>query len=377
MTMRPQRAALLLAVVALLFSACSRATDESAPGAGADSSADADTTARSIDLIDLDASLEEWAGDQDGGAVGLVRFADGTIQLADAGEDAATGDQLSAETSLVRIGSISKIYTATLVLALVEEGLVDLDETLTTYLDGFDFDEAITVRHLLAHQSGIPNYTENFTLMGRVLGEPDFEPTPRDILSYVAGGRDFAPGSQFSYSNSNYVLAGLLIEEVTGQTLDEVLAERISGQLGLTETGFDDGTMLNVAAGYTAAIAEGQSGARSYESIADSAWAAGAIVTTVSELATFLNALYVDQELIEPALVAEMIEGVNSGIEYGLGTHAGPDFGLGHGGSIVGFNSMAQVDPETGEMVIVVVNNDLRRADVASAVLSESAQLVN
>ena len=95
------------------------------------------------------------------------------------------------------------------------------------------------------------------------------------------------------------------------------------------------------------------------------------MVTTVSELATFIDAVYVTGELLQPESVAEMTAALDAGEEYGLGTHAGADFGIGHGGAIIGFNSVAEVDPETGAMVIVVVNNDGRRAEVASSVLAE------
>ena len=158
---------------------------------------------------------------------------------------------------------------------------------------------------------------------------------------------------------------------MTGQSLAEALAERITSPLGLTQTGFDDGSFDDVAGGYSVIVPEGSSTNRDYTSIATMAWAAGSMVTTVSELATFLDAVYVGSELLQPESVAEMTAALDAGEEYGLGTHAGADFGVGHGGVIFGFNSVAEIDPDTGAMVIVVVNNDGRRPDVASGVLAE------
>lgn len=96
-------------------------------------------------------------------------------------------------------------------------------------------------------------------------------------------------------------------------------------------------------------------------------------MTTVSELAVFFNALYVDEALLPQELLDEMYDGLEGRFEYGLGTHVGPDFGLGHGGSIVGFNSIGEVDPDSGEMIIVVVNNDGQSPAAASAALTEAA----
>ena len=327
-----------------------------------------------VDLALLDAEFDDWAAPVPGGAVGLVRFADGVTHLVDAGEDADTGEPLSASDDRVRVGSISKTFTAVLVLQMVEAGDVALDEPVATYIDGVPFDPTITVADLLGHRSGIPNYTESAGFLTRIIESPEVVAEPEDIFSFVDGEQDFAPGAQFSYSNTNFIVAGELIEAVTGQPLDDVLQERIAEPLGLTQTGFDDGTFDDVASGYSAITPEGSSGARDYTSIATGAWAAGSLVTTVSELATFIDAVFVG-DFLEPDSVAQMIAGLDAGAEYGLGAHPGPDFGVGHGGAIIGFNSVAQIDLETGAIVIVSVNNDGRRADVASSVLADFAGL--
>ena len=106
--------------------------------------------------------------------------------------------------------------------------------------------------------------------------------------------------------------------------------------------------------------------------VASSAWAAGSLVTTVEELARLATALFAG-ELIGPEGIAEMRAPLEAGEEYGLGLHAGPDFGVGHGGAILGFNSMLQVDPGAGDLLVLVVNNDLRRPEVITAPVWDAA----
>ena len=332
--------------------------------------APASAPAVDVDFGALDVALEEWSQNVPGGAVGLVRLADGQMHLFDVGEDASSGEPLSAS-DRVRVGSISKVYTATLVLQLVDDGLVELDEPVGTYLPGTSVSNAITVRHVLAHQSGIPNYTEVPQLIEASIDTPTLQFEPETIVDFVADDSDFSPGDRFSYSNTNFIVAGQIVEAVTGETLEEAFQSQIAEPLELVDTSFDDGSVGDVASGYSLALIEGNSGSRNYQSIAELAWAAGSLVTTVEELAVFLDALLVEERLISSDSLEAMIGNVPAGGDYGLGLAPGTDFGLGHGGSIFGFNSDAQLDPETGEMVIVVVNNDIRRPSIATELITD------
>ncbi len=139
----------------------------------------------------------------------------------------------------------------------------------------------------------------------------------------------------------------------------------------LVNTSFDDGNFADVASGYSLALAEGSSGNRNYQSIAELAWAAGSLVTTVEELALFLDALLLDEELLSAESLEAMLGDIPDGADYGLGLAPGTDFGVGHDGSIFGFNSTAQLNPETGEMLILVVNNDARRPSIPSELITE------
>jgi CubicO group peptidase (beta-lactamase class C family) len=154
-------------------------------------------------------------------------------------------------TTRYRIASISKQFTAALVLRLYEQGRVDLEASICNYLDNCPSAwGSVSVRHLLAHNSGIPDYTDF----------RDFDPrqsTPTTRAELISRFRNqpliFAPGSSYRYSNSGYVLLGQIIENVTGQPYDVVLFNEITGPLGLNDTGYDksiNGSDPRLATGY-------------------------------------------------------------------------------------------------------------------------------
>lgn len=323
-----------------------------------------------IDWANVAATFDEWGPTAEGGGVAFVRLADGTSESFATGGDAVSGEPLDAQ-DRVRVGSISKVFTLVMMMQLVDEGSVELDALVSDYLGDLRMGTGVTVRQLLAHRSGIPNYTDAAGFVAIMVEGPDRSPSPTDMLDLVVGEPDFEPGARFAYSNSNYIVLGLLIEALDQRSLGESLAARIATPLDLTMTGFDDGDFTDVAAGYSSVVPGGTSASRSYRSIALGAWAAGGMVTTVDELATFLDALFFD-DLVSAESLEAMTAGLDDDADYGLGLHTGPDFGIGHGGSIIGFNSIAEIDPDTGAMIIVVVNNDLRDPAIASRVLWES-----
>jgi D-alanyl-D-alanine carboxypeptidase len=149
--------------------------------------------------------------------------------------------QAPAPGGQVRIGSNTKTFTAVVVLQLVGEGRVRLDEPVETYLprlvrgDGID-GRQITVRQLLQHTSGLPDYTAAY-LADDIFGVQHRYVAPRDLLDLAMGGKaEFAPGQGWSYSNTNYLLAGLLIERVTGRPVVEEITRRVIGPLKLRDT---------------------------------------------------------------------------------------------------------------------------------------------
>lgn len=255
----------------------------------------------------------------------------------------------------VRAGSNTKTFTAVVVLQLVAEGRVGLDAPIEEYLPGLVRGEgidghAITVRQLLQHTSGLPNYTE-------YLGVDDFAELrhrffqPHDLLAAaLAHPAKFAPGTKWEYSNTNYLLAGLLIEHVTGRPVQEQITERVIRKAGLRHTYWPQPGDQTIQGphphGYAAADSTGTKVVDATEM--DPSWggAAGQLISTPSDLARVDRAL-LDGRLLPPAQLAEMRRTVDApefpGWRYGLGLFRVPlscgGVYWGHGGDIPGYET--------------------------------------
>jgi len=195
-----------------------------------------------------------------------------------------------------RLGSITKQFTATLILQLVEQGKIKLDGKLIDYLPNYrkDTGAKVTIHNLLSHTSGIPSYTSLPGFFQNVSRNPftvdDF------IKQYASGDLEFEPGTKFVYSNSGYFLLGAIIEKVTGKSYEQVLKERIFDPLGMKNSGYDHwGTILSRrATGYTRTP-------RGYETAPyldmSLPYAAGSLYSTVEDLFIWDQALYGDKVL--------------------------------------------------------------------------------
>ncbi|HWP54788.1 MAG TPA: serine hydrolase [Pyrinomonadaceae bacterium] len=195
-----------------------------------------------------------------------------------------------------RLGSITKQFTATLILQLVEQGKIKLDGKLTDYLPDYrkDTGNKVTIHNLLSHTSGIPSYTSLPGFFQNVSRNPftvdDF------IKKYASGELEFEPGTKFVYDNSGYFLLGAIIEKVTGKPYEQVLKENIFDPLGMMNSGYDRwGTILNKrATGYTRTPKGYQTAAYLDMSIP---YAAGSLYSTVEDLYLWDQALYGDKVL--------------------------------------------------------------------------------
>ncbi len=230
----------------------------------------------------------------------LARVDDGRrVETAAAGvADRATGRRLGADDQF-EIGSNTKMFTATLVLQLVDRGRVRLDAPVERYLPGVVPNGAhITVRMLLNHTSGLFNYTEDEEFIPSVLANPGYAHTVRELLDVAFAHEPvFAPGSSWSYSNTNYIVAGMLVEKATGERLPDLVRDRITRPLGLTRTYLADPratrTGRGYAHGYTVAFASGTPSYTDTSGGAVGAWggAAGGIISTASDMSRFVEAL--------------------------------------------------------------------------------------
>jgi len=320
-----------------------------------------------VDLDEqLQSTMDAWEDAAPGGGVAYVRTAEGSHVVVASGIDPKTDAPLSAASRL-RMGSISKPVVATMVMQLVDQGVIGLDAPVSQYLPDLALPTDPTVRQLLGHRSGIASYTDSPAFGLVTFSNFDSSFTPDDVLSYVDPEPAFSPGESFAYSNTNYIVAGLLVEEVTGMSFADALRVQITEPLGLTSMEFADGTLDDVVGGYSSFARDGWFD-EPYVSVATGAWAAGALVSTVDDLAVFFDALLVG-DLVSEEAREEMLADIESSWRYGLGLHPGDHFGVGHGGAIVGSMSIAQFDVDTGEAVVVVTNNDMRRPSVIAGQL--------
>ena len=349
---------------------------------------------------ELDALVEE---DGFPGALAAVRTDRGRVRDHTAGVgNLETGEEVP-EDGQVRIASNTKTFTATVVLQLVAEGRVDLDAPVETHLPGLVrargadgtavTGEQITVRQLLAHTSGLPDYV-------RLIYTDPADPTedlhtyfePRTLLDLgLSQPALFAPGTAWSYSNTNYVVAGLLVQAVTGRPVGEEITRRIIDPLELEDTYWPGQGEQTVRGehprGYAFVRAEDGTAVDAplvdvTDQDASAPWAAGALVSTPGDLLDFTTAL-VDGELLPPELLEEMRTTVpvppesslrGTGEEYGLGLQTFPlscgGVAWGHGGDIRGTQTRGAVT-EDGRGVMIAVTAGPR--DLEAAVHVEEA----
>ena len=195
-----------------------------------------------------------------------------------------------AETKF-RLGSLTKQFTSTLILQLVEQGKIKLDGKITDYLPDYrkDTGDRVTIHQLLNHTSGIPSYTDQPGFLQDVSRNPytvaDF------VKKYTSGSLEFEPGSKFSYNNSGYFLLGAIIEKLTGKTYAEAVRDNIFVPLGMKNSGYDMPSPLipKRASGYAKTPAGYVNAAYLDMSIP---YAAGSLYSTVEDLYIWDQALY-------------------------------------------------------------------------------------
>lgn len=250
-----------------------------------------------------------------------------------------------SDTTLFHGASTTKLNVAVLMLMLNEEGLINLDQSWTNYvtLDA-SFDPSITIRQLLNHSSGIADYLETPSSGNNIISDFSKFYSPEDILENIVSSNPlFPPGSNFQYSNSNYVLASLIIEKVTGNPIHQELRSRIWDPLHMKHTYFgayemyDEptaGVWWNFGSGVTNYSDESTTSMLSY------AYGAGNIVTCPTDLGILLDAL-MNKELLSSESLDEMQSFVPASFNswtagYGLGIHhaagSADDVILGHDG---------------------------------------------
>jgi D-alanyl-D-alanine carboxypeptidase len=257
-----------------------------------------------------------------------------------------------------RIGSVTKTMVAAVVLQLVAENRLRLDDPVERWLPGVvPGGSRITIRHLLAHTSGLADYAD----ASFVRRAPDWE--PRRVAAYaVAQPPLFSPGARFAYASTNYVLLGLVVEAATRTPLERQLRERIFEPLDLRRTSFSTGRIrAEHVHGYRASEHQGIVSRRLVDVTDDSAagaWAAGAVVSTADEIARFFSAL-LRGELLPARELRAMTEPAGVPRRYGLGlalfeTPCGTV--LGHTGNINGQITAVWNRRDASRQLVVMAN---------------------
>lgn len=298
-------------------------------------------------------------------------------------------------TTVYRIASLTKQFTAAGILRLAEQGKLSVDDRLSVYLPEFPRAAEVSLRDLLNHTSGVRNYTETDTA-DRI---GDTGATVPELIAAIAKQDplyDFAPGTMWRYSNSNYALLGAVIEKVTGQTYAQFMKVTIFDPLGMADTAVDDNgaVVLDRASGYR--LADSHPGAFRHAGHLDMSvpYAAGAIRSTIEDLVRWNSGLH-GGRLLSPVSLKQMAGPglLRNGAEtqtavYWPGDPGVPPEGLvpgpyafglehytlnghrviGHNGSLPGFDAVMNAYPDDRITIIVLANTNGIAGDLESKV---------
>jgi CubicO group peptidase (beta-lactamase class C family) len=266
-----------------------------------------------------------------------------------------------------RIGSITKQFTAVLILKLEEEGKLSVNDKLSKYYPGYPKGDSVTLHMLLNHTSGIKNYTA----IPGIWQSLNYKYSV-DSLIRVFKNRpyDFAPGSKWSYSNSGYYLLGMIIEKVSGKKYVDFLREQIIAKVPLKNTDLEDIDSIYAfrAKGYTK---RGNNWRNADYMEMEGAWSAGAMISTAEDLNSWIKALY-SNKIINVAETNKMFtpDSITRGYGFGIISDSlNKHRRIWHNGGINGFSSHLAYFPDEDITVVVLCNNDADNADrVANSV---------
>jgi D-alanyl-D-alanine carboxypeptidase len=316
------------------------------------------------------------------GVSAAVSLPDGATVTVTAGEaDTVQHLPMTADGRMLQ-GSVGKTYFAALAMQLVGEGRLDLEAHVSEYLGGHEWyaripnAAAITVRHLMTHTSGVMRYEFKEAFTVDLSAQPDKHWLPQELLAYVLDEEaSFAPGEGWEYSDTNFILLGVILEEITGRPCYGLIQERILGPLALVNTVPSNSRVIpGLIQGY--AGPGNPFGGTDEVLLSDGRfvinpqfeWAGGGFASTPEDLARWARALYTGQAF-DPNLLPMMLDGVPArlgpGSRYGLGvilteTPAGPS--QGHSGFFPGYLTEMAYFPDLDIAVALQVNTSVGRA---------------
>ncbi len=317
----------------------------------------------------LQAALEDAIDAGLPGVVMAIRDRDGIWEGAAGSVDLGRGEPMQT-CHRTRIASVTKTFIATAILALAEQGRLDLTAPISNYLPSDikappNADE-ITVEQLLNHTSGVYNFLD-VALVLELFNRPDRTWSTAEAYDHALDhDPEFSPGARWSYSNTNYILLGWILEGVTGQSQNRVLREQIFEPLNMVETDYrvDSFDFAGVAHGYFDLMGDRTlvDSTQSYANVCIGG--DGGMVSSARDILTFFDHLFAQGDLLSPDSVERMLPRVETNEEdfplYGLGIEAwgeeGPRRGIGHGGQEFGYRTFAYYFPERDLTFVVWVN---------------------
>ena len=362
--------------------------DPSTPGASETPSPVATGSASSTEKEQVLSAAQSLV---DGGypaALTAVRDKDGNTIGAAAGVGNLETGEAPPLDGEVRIGSNTKTFVAVVILQLVQEGKITLDEPIETYLPGLIHGEGIdgskiTVRQLLQHTSGLPEYTDTVPGETDIFQIRDNYYSTRDLLDVaLSKPAAFEPGSQFKYTNTNYIVLSLLAEKVTHRPLAEQITQRITEPLGLTHTYYPGPGEEDIRGTHPHGYHRNSQGELEDITRKDpsEAGGAGAMISTPSELNKFFQAV-LDGTLLSQDSIAEMKKTVDAGQpetgvdHYGLGIISTSlscgGTAWGHAGSIPGYTTFNGVGPDGTAVTVTVTALTTAIADDPSSAIEK------
>jgi D-alanyl-D-alanine carboxypeptidase len=281
----------------------------------------------------------------------------------------------------VRIASNTKTFVAALVLLLADEGRLSLDDPLEKYIPGVPYGDEITVRNLLNMTSGIFSFSEDEDFLAEFTADPLMELTPQESLQIALGHPpNFAPGEDWEYSDTNYEILGMIVEQVTGNAIEYEMDERIIEPLGLESTSFP--TTPEMPPGHARGYMLSSGGElEDYTMSSPSVpWAGGAMISDLEDLRAWVKSLATGELLSEKTHEQQMEWVAIPGLEnvdgkYGLGIMSLAGF-LGHNGAIQGYNSIMLYLPGADAAIVVLGNKSTNFSQETVDIFFELARLL-
>lgn len=337
---------------------------------------------------DLQAQMDELvAGGVPPGVVAWIDAPGYRLEGASGSADLSDDTPMSPDGAF-RVGSITKMFTAVVIMQLAEEGVLSPDDPLALWLpdvaDRLPNGDQITLRHLLGHTSGVSNVVEHEAYYADIFTDiavdeetgnvslACVERDPNDTLERYVYGKDaqFEPGAQYRYSNTNYTLLGMVVEAAAEMPVAEAYHTRIYEPLGMAATFLDcyEEPVTDVVRGYTGTVEALTDVTELHESVG---WSAGGLVSTAPDLIAFARGLFGGALFDDPETLAAMMP--EEGSPYGLGI-ANQGGYIGHAGAIAGFRSTLTYAPELDAVAVVLYNYDAADPELGLRGLLETAR---